>query len=161
MKRGKVIFSMLIFGFLALTVLGKNNLNLGIDFLSFGDRDNEVSEKEIQEYVDKHLKAPVLKCYMEANPHAFMSKCTSEFLFRIDRPSWADADYKPVYYTNQTLYGNLVFIDCEVERHIGKVKVNITEDLIMVQESFFSNWIHAKEFNKSFCERSAQTSSEE
>lgn len=153
MKKAKIIFASLILCLLTLSVMGKNNVNLTFDLFGFDDEENTVSEKEIREFVGKELVDPIKACYVEANPDAFMTKCPSEFLFNFDKPHWAGADYKPTYYKGQPVQGELVFLDCTVEQHICKAQVNVSKNEIKVQESFFSDWVTAKDFNKTFCER--------
>lgn len=158
MKKAKIIFASLLLCMLTLSVFGNNNMNFTFDIFGFGDDDNTLTEKEILEYVGKELVEPTKACYMEANPHAFMTKCTSEFRFNIDRPHWAGAEFKPVYYKNVPVQGELVYIDCETERHICKAKVNVTKNELLVQESFFSEWVSGEEFCKSFCKRVSKNS---
>lgn len=152
MKKAKIFFTSLMVFLFALSVMGSNNFNLTWDVFGFED-DKTISKKEIEEYVGKQLVNPIRDCYVEAYPHALMSKCPSEFYFSFDKPRWATEDYEPTYYKGQPVQGDLIFLDCSVERHIGKVQVNVTKEVCNVQESFFSDWVPSETFVSSFCKK--------
>lgn len=158
MKTKKIVFSTLILCFLTLSVMGKNNFNIGWSLLD--DEVKMISEAQVNEFVGKKLVQPIKTCYTEANPHAFMTKCYSDIHFVFDKQyDWQITEDKPEreFYENQQIVGELVFTDCGMKRHIGQVKVRMDLKTVQVQESFFSDWESADDFTSSFCERVKNT----
>ena len=154
MKTKKIAFATIILCLLTLSVMGKNNFNIGWSILD--DEVKVYKESEVLDFVGKKLVQPIRECYEKANPHAFMTKCYSDMKFNFDEQyDWQVTEDKPEreFYENQRILGDLAFIDCGTKRHIGQVEIRMDMKTVKVQESFFSDWVSAEDFTDSFCER--------
>ena len=151
MKKGKIIFATMMVVLLGLTALGENNLNFGINL--FGEDREVLSREDLNKFMNESIVTPIKKCYIEAYPHVFMTKCYLSVEFRLNRPDWIQEDSDWTFYKDETLKGKIVLINCGDESYICGVKVNYAKSEIFIQESFFSQVVDHKTYLEDFCSK--------
>ncbi|MCH2235682.1 MAG: hypothetical protein MK078_15690 [Crocinitomicaceae bacterium] len=159
MKKGKIIFTVIIALFFGATVLGKNNLfNAGFGF--FGD-DGSITETELRDYVNEQLVIPMKKCYAEANPHLFMTKCYSDLKVDFTGEDWTPEGEERKFYMTSNIPAEIIFVDCGMQSHICDLSINYHEKSINVKEDFFGGWEDSEDYLNTFCEKVSKASETE
>ena len=152
MNRLKISVVTVCLMFLGLSVLAKNNFSTS-GFGWFADEENEVEYSKYMEFINTKLVGPVAACYQEANPHEFMTKCYSEIYCQLNNFKPGEDHSTEKLWTGSNYTGVVIYNDCGNINHICSVKTNYKEQKIEVRESFFSEWVPAEDFVKSFCEK--------
>ena len=152
MKTGKYIFLGIITSLLTLSVLGKNNFSDGFGLFPFDD-EPVVQKSEIRDMVRVQLSNPLMNCYVKAHPEVTMTKCPATMRFKFaDRWGTRISD-EHTFGINENVEGDLIFDDCGKTSHVCSVVVNYGQKEVKVQESFFTEWVPAKDYIESFCDK--------
>jgi hypothetical protein len=159
MKKAKYLFFTVIISLTTLSVLGENNFGSGFGSgfgFVFGDDEPKISQQDVRDEVNTQLIEPLTKCYVDAHPEAMMMKCAAYMKFEFSRNTGRYLQEDTKFYSTQDLHADVIFDDCGLETHVASVRVNFSKaDKVMVQESFFSEWVTAETYLKGFCERMA------
>lgn len=153
MKKAKYLFFTIIISLTTLSVLGENNFGAGFGF-TFGDEEPKITQQEVRDEVNKQLIDHLTKCYVEAHPEIMMMKCAAYMKFQFSGHSADYLEPETKFNSNYDIQGEVIFDDCGRETHVASVMINFKkDDTVMVQESFFSEWVTAKAYVKEFCEK--------
>ncbi|MFT5821630.1 MAG: hypothetical protein ACI8ZM_002884 [Crocinitomix sp.] len=151
MKKAKYLFFTVIISLTTLSVLGENNFGNGFGF-TFGDEEPKITQQEVRDEVNLQLIEPLSKCYLDAHPEIMMMKCASYMMFEFSGHSARYLEEDTKFNSTYGIQGEVIFNDCGEESHVASVMLNFSkEDKVMVQESFFSEWITAEAYVKDFC----------
>ena len=158
MKKGKIIFTAIIALFFGATVLGKNNLfNAGLGL--FGD-DGSITETELRTFVNDKLVGPMKKCYAEANPHVFMTKCYSDLKVEFTGEDWTPEGEERKFYSRSNIPAEVIFVDCGMPSHICDLSINYNDKSISVKEDFFGQWEGYDTYLTDFCDKVSKANEE-
>jgi hypothetical protein len=134
----------------SLSFMSRNNFNP--NGLEVFQTEKMVSVADFKEMVNTDVIAPIVTCYSEAYPHAFMTKCYSSIDFQFTREYQGTADDQ-LLYANYPVQGNVIFTDCGQENHVCALKVTYSAKEILVQESFLGDWIPLRDYLDRFCKK--------
>lgn len=163
MKTFNVLFVILVLACLGLSFMSPNNLDkaavpttetaaVAPEMLAEPNSDT-ISAKQLQDFVNKELIAPLRACMEEADPHVFMTKCYSKLKFVQTLGQFGSRRlYKDSY-----IRGRLVFIDCSEENFMADVRIHYKSKEIMIKESFRTPNQSHKEYLKSICKHLEKT----
>lgn len=152
MKTAKYLFFGLIVCLTALSVLGKNNFSDGFGIFSF-DEEKRVTQQEVRDLVYAELIKPLTECYVKEHPEVLMTKCPAQMHFDFDAVWGIPIENNATFSTTQVIKGKVVFDDCGQTSHVCSVQVVYEKKDIRVQESFFTDWVLADEYVKTFCKK--------
>lgn len=153
MKKAKYLFFTIIISLTALSVLGENNFGSGFGF-SFEDAEPKITQQEVFDEVNGQLIEPLTACYVAAHPEIRMMKCAAYMKFQFSGHSAKYLEEDTKFNSTYGIQGEVIFDDCGQEIHVATVMLNFSnDDKVMVQESFFSEFVTAQVFVKDFCEK--------
>ncbi|NOQ70692.1 MAG: hypothetical protein GQ574_01750 [Crocinitomix sp.] len=153
MKKAKYLFFTIIISLTTLSVLGENNFGVGFGF-SFEDAEPKITQKQVRDEVKVQLIDPLTKCYVAAHPEIMMMKCMAYMKFEFSGHSARFLEEDTKFNSTYGIQGEVIFDDCGNETHVASVMLNFSkDDKVMVQESFFSEFVTAEAFVKDFCEK--------
>jgi hypothetical protein len=161
MKKAKYLFFTIIISLTTLSVLGENNFGAGFGF-SFQDAEPKITQQEVQDEVRIQLTDPLTKCYIAAHPGMRMMKCASYMKFEFSGHSARYLEPDTKFNSTYGIQGEVIFDNCGQETHVASVMLNFSkEDKVMVQESFFSEWVSAADYVTDFCAKMDEMKVEE
>ena len=150
MKKVKILFFCILSSLTALSFFGENNFGLNFS----NNNEPTITQSQVHELVNKELIKPLMDAYIKANPDAMMMKCAPYMRFEFGRQFGIALDKKAKFYENQNIEGNIILDDCGQIKHVCALQINFSKkDKILVQESFFTGFVDAKSYVKSFCEK--------
>lgn len=112
-------------------------------------RQNDVdtlSEQELLDYVGEELITPIRDCFMEKDPHMFMTKCYTRIFFEPNKRYQYQKFYK-----DSNINGSLILIDCSVETRMADIQINYANKTIKVKESFTSPSLTKDKYLNNLC----------
>ncbi len=110
------------------------------------DDADTVSLEKLNELLNKKLIEPLTKCIEQKDPHLFMTKCYSRMYFDL-----AKTFKNRKLYTDRPIRGDLIFVDCTIERHWGQVSIDYNKKEITVRESYKTGYQPVKTYLNETC----------
>lgn len=163
MKSFELLLGIVLIACIGLSFTNKNNFGTTPKSLSSTDRNalvntisldtkrtnsnaDTLSRKELLAYVNEELIEPIRTCFLEKDPHMFMTKCYTKITFEPNKRY----EYQR-FYKDSNINGSLILIDCSVESRMADVQINYKNKTIIVKESFTSPSVDKDKYLNNLC----------
>ncbi|MCP4437340.1 MAG: hypothetical protein GY810_00035 [Aureispira sp.] len=146
MKSFEILLAAIIVACIGLSFTSKNNFdteahqqtkavanNSAPITVAHQQNQDTIALDSLMKYVNNELIEPIRNCFMEKDPHMFMTKCYTRISFELN-----ESHRNRRLYKDDNIEGSLVLIDCSVESYMATIRVNYAQKSITLKESFTS-----------------------
>lgn len=109
----------------------------------------EISEQAFDSIIKTHVVLPIEKKMAEVNPKLFMTKCKSYVSYFIHQETSYNKskNQSPTQYSILSTYsGTVYFLECGHQSTIADFRINLTDKVPTLRESYFDEWSSLEEF---------------